>query len=142
DKNADSGKHPAADKNGSKDNKDAGKGKKTVAYGDPAKFKTSVNQALTALDNMLGYHNGNEKKTKEQKGLHADKVIKAIQNIKALCGKQREPEVNGVLAYAKKNKTAMAEVSKGSKSYGSSPKAQGIIKKIKEKLEKIKNNTK
>ena len=133
---------PAADKNGSKDNKDAGKGKKTVAYGDPAKFKTSVNQALTALDNMLGYHNGNEKKTKEQKGLHADKVIKAIQNIKALCGKQREPEVNGVLAYAKKNKTAMAEVSKGSKSYGSSPKAQGIIKKIKEKLEKIKNNTK
>ena len=51
-------------------------------------------------------------------------------------------EVNGVLAYAKKNKTAMAEVSKGSKSYGSSPKAQGIIKKIKEKLEKIKNNTK
>ena len=142
DKNADSGKHPAADKNGSKDNKDAGKGKKTVAYGDPAKFKTSVNQALTALDNMLGYHNGNEKKTKEQKGLHADKVIKAIQNIKALCGKQREPEVNGVLAYAKKNKIAMAEVSKGSKSYGSSPKAQGIIKKIKEKLEKIKNNTK
>lgn len=142
DKNADSGKHPAADKNGSKDNKDAGKGKKTVAYGDPAKFKTSVNQALTALDNMLGYHNGNEKKTKEQKGLHADKVIKAIQNLKALCGKQREPEVNGVLAYAKKNKTAMAEVSKGSKSYGSSPKAQGIIKKIKEKLEKIKNNTK
>ena len=91
---------------------------------------------------MLGYHNGNEKKTKEQKGLHADKVIKAIQNIKALCGKQREQEVNGVLAYANKNKTAMAEVSKGSKSYGSSPKAQGIIKKIKEKLEKIKNNTK
>ncbi|WP_287071891.1 hypothetical protein [Prevotella sp. LMAG:51] len=67
-------------------------------------------------------------------------MIKAIQNLKALCGKQREPEVNGVLAYAKKNKTAMAEVSKGSKSYGSSPKAQGIIKKIKEKLEKIKNN--
>ncbi|WP_287071888.1 hypothetical protein [Prevotella sp. LMAG:51] len=56
-----------ADKNGSKDNKDAGKGKKTVAYGDPAKFKTSVNQALTALDNMLGYHNGNEKRPRSRR---------------------------------------------------------------------------
>ena len=129
------GKDAAADKKEEKSGKDTA---------DAAKLKDSIDKALEALKNMVEYHNEDEKKTKDEKLLHAKKVISALENVKKQCGKGSEGEINDILGYANKNRNAMAGVSKGTKTkkYGSSPEAQKIIKTIKEKIEKIKEKAK
>lgn len=135
DKPKDEGKDAAADRKTEKSGKDTT---------DAAKLKDSIDKALEALKNMVEYHNEDEKKTKEEKLLHAKKVISALENVKKQCGKNCESDINGILGYANKNRTAMAGVSKGEKTkkYGSSPEAQKIIRTIKEKIEKIKEKAK
>lgn len=116
----------------------AAKEGKTESKGS-SDIKAAIEKALTALKNMEGYHNENAEKTKSEKALHAEKVIKCLENVRQQCGKKDEATANGILDYAKRNKKAMAGVAKPKDSgrYGSDNTAKEIMQKIRAKLKEL-----
>lgn len=106
---------------------------------DSSDIKAAIEKALTALKNMEGYHNENAEKTKSEKALHAEKVIKCLENVRQQCGKKDEGTANGILDYAKRNRKAMAGVAKpkDSSRYGSDNTAKEIMQKIRAKLKEL-----
>lgn len=140
-KKADTESKKAENEDANNANKQDGMKAEEKGKADSNKIKAAIDQAFTALKNMEDYHNESIEKTKEEKKLHAGKVIKCLENVKQQCGKEDAASANGILDYAKRNEKHLAGVAKGKneKRYGSDKTAKEIINKIREKLKALKS---
>lgn len=127
------------DTNG-KENSDGTAKDENRKQASPEQFKASVQQALDALNKMVTYHNADKEKTAKEKKLHADNVIKALKKVEQNASGKDLEKSRSILAYAERNKSAMAGVGRGKedKTFGSSGSAKGILDTIKKKLDELK----